>query len=97
MIVLLFGFCVAVGVVLAYIMKLRLSGRRLGSWMFWGCVGYNVFFVSYYLRVVQSSYFLFIGYRPDWLEGNAVVGWLCVLGMALHSYAVPVQRQGSRR
>lgn len=87
----LFGCCVVVGVVIAYTLRYRFSGANFRWVTFWLCVVFNIFFSTYYMRIMERSYLLFIGYMPDFRYENPAVGWWCIVGMWMHSFAFPVQ------
>lgn len=92
----LFGVCVVTGLVAAYVLRYRFSGRNFRWWIFWACLVFNLFFSTYYMRVVERSYLLFIGFKPDFLYENPAAVWWCLVGMVLHSFAMPVQWEPKR-
>ena len=85
------------GLIAAYVLRYRFSGRNFRWWSFWMCLVFNLFFSTYYMRIVERSYLLFIGYRPDFLYENPAAVWWCLVGMVLHSFALPMQWESNRR
>ncbi|MDF0730747.1 hypothetical protein P0Y43_08380 [Pseudomonas entomophila] len=84
---------VLLSVIFAYVLRLRCSGAHLGYGLLLLCFTYNIFFVTYYLRIIDRAYFLFFGHHPEFLSANPIVGWVCLIGAVLHCGAMPSKRE----
>ena len=83
---------VALAGVSAHVLRLKLSSGRVGVLAFCAGFTYNIFFITYYMRVLDRSYYLFIGYYPGFIEQHPIVGWFCLIGILTHCLALPVRR-----
>lgn len=92
----LFAGGVLSGLVVSYSLRGRFSGRRFSLWKFWFLLVFNLFFVTYYMRIMERSYYLFVGYYPEYIYENPAAAWLCLAGMWLHSFALPVPWEPKR-
>ena len=88
MVGLLWG-CIALTSVAAYTLRYQCSGPNLGYGLFCVCFLFNIFFVTYYMRVIETSYFLFIGHYPEFVRGDAEVNLACMVGVLLHCGGLP--------
>lgn len=84
-----FIICVVLGVLFAYFLRAKCSGPHLGFWLFCVCFIYNIFFITYYMRILEYSRFLFFGYHHDFIRDNIIVGWTAMVGVFLHCGAMP--------
>jgi hypothetical protein len=87
---------VSLGALSAYVLRYKCSGEHLGFCLFCVCFIYNIFFVTYYMRVIERSYFLFFGSFPDFLHDNPIVGWAALIGIVLHCGALPSKEKPKR-
>ena len=81
------GFSVA----LAYVLRAYFSGDNLKFRHFIGCLAFNVFFVTYYMRFIERDHLLFFGYYPTLCDDYPAIGWIAIVALLLHCFASPVQ------
>lgn len=87
----LFILCTVLSVCFAFILRAKCSGPHLGYGLFCLCLLYNIFFVVTYMRILEFQQFLFIGYQPEFLKKNIMVGWVALVGVFLHCGAMPTR------
>ena len=87
----LFVLCVVLGVCSAFTLRAKVSGPNLGYGLFCLCLIFNLFFITYYMRILEFHQFLFFGYQPEFLEDNIFVGWAALIGVFLHCGAMPTR------
>ncbi|PWB30606.1 hypothetical protein DCO48_19905 [Pseudomonas sp. SDI] len=80
----------------AFLLRARFSGDGLKFWQFFLCAAYNLFFITYYFRLVDRDYLLFIGCYPALLKEHPAIGWIALVALLLHSFASPVQWKPKR-
>ncbi|MBK5002849.1 hypothetical protein IAE37_005125 [Pseudomonas sp. S31] len=85
----LFVMCVVLGVISAYFLRAKCSGPHLGFGLFCVCFIYNIFFITYYMRILEFSRFLFFGYHPEFIKENVFVLWVAMIGIFFHCGAMP--------
>ncbi|WP_284381396.1 hypothetical protein [Pseudomonas putida] len=85
----LFVLCVVLSVLLAFILRAKCSGPRLGYGLFCLCLIYNLFFITGYMRVLEFDRILFFGYQAEFIKKNIMVGWAALVGVLLHCGAMP--------
>ncbi|CAH0647988.1 hypothetical protein PSEG_01492 [Pseudomonas sp. Nvir] len=92
-----FSIMIIGSVVIAFTLRHLCSGRHLGYSLLFICFAYNVFFITYYMRAIEQSYFLFVGYQPLLLTSNPALGWMTLFGIFLHCGAMPSKRVPGRK
>jgi len=97
MIALSFASMILASVLTAFTLRHLCSGRRLGYFLFGICFVYNIFFITYYMRAIEQSYFLFFGHNPDLLKSNPVLGWMALVGIFFHCSAMPSKREPRKK
>ncbi len=87
--IILFVMSVLISVRSAYFLRAKCSGPHLGFGLFCVCLVYNLFFITYYMRVLEYSKFLFIGYYPEFVKSSAAVNIAAMVGVFFHCGALP--------
>lgn len=87
----LFFVLAGLGVALAYVLRAYFSGDNLKFRHFIGCLAFNVFFVTYYMRFIERDHLLFFGYYPTLCDDYPAIGWIAIVALLLHCFASPVQ------
>ncbi|WP_313000935.1 hypothetical protein [Pseudomonas sp.] len=93
MIVWIFPILAVCGVFFAYLLKARLSGKKLNSIKLFFCLTFNGFFVVPYIDIIENNNFLFLGHRPEIIAEHPLIGWLALSCILLHSFSLPVKRK----
>ena len=76
----LFVVCVVIGVCSAFVLRAKCSGLRLGYGLFCICLIYNLFFITYYMRVLEFDRFFVFRVSAGICQGKhhcrvGGVGW----------------------
>lgn len=91
MIVWVFPALAAFGVCVAYVLKFRLSGQKLGLVGLFSCVFFNGFFAVSYINIIEENDFVFLGNRPDLILDYPFIGWIAFFCILLHTFALPIK------
>lgn len=87
--VLLFG--AILGVVLAYILKYRFSGRNYNKFIACFVVLFNGFCGFFYIELTQRDCVLFFKCFPGLIRSNLIVEIVATAAIFLHCFAIPTQ------
>ncbi|KAF2395275.1 hypothetical protein [Pseudomonas frederiksbergensis] len=91
MIAWLFSLLAVLGVTMAYLLKIRLSGDNLNHVKLCLGLAFNAIFIISYMDIIENNKYPFLGYRPDIILDNPFIGWVAFVSIFLHSFACPVK------
>lgn len=93
MITVLFAFCAAIGIAIAYTSKMYFSGHNFKRWIFCCSVFLNLFAAAFHMKLAEQSCVMFYGCFPQWHEQHPALVWIALASMLLHLFAFPVEWQ----
>lgn len=88
----LFPVLSALGVFLAFSLRILLSSRKLGYTKFFLGMIPNMLAMRAHYKIADLNVFPFLGYRPDIIDEHIFIGWLALACFFLHASAFPVKQ-----
>lgn len=85
---LVLGFSVF-GVIFAWFLKVRFSGRNYTKPRFLVIIFINVLFGIFYLELMKNDCVLFFRCFPELFKGNLLVECVAIVSLFLHCCAIP--------
>ncbi len=82
---------VVLGVVLAYVLKFRFSGKGYNKFIAGVVVLFNGFCGFFYIELTQNECVLFFECFPGLIKNNLIVEIVAVAAIFLHCLAIPTE------
>lgn len=79
------------GVLLAYILKFRFSGKNYNKFIAVFVVLFNGFCGFFYIELTQNDCVLFFKCFPNLIKNNSIVEIVAIAAIFLHCFAIPTE------
>lgn len=84
-------FSAILGLVLAYVLKFRFSGRNYNKYIAIFLVLLNAFCSFFYIELTQADCVLFFKCFPGLIESSLILEVVATAAIFLHCFAIPTQ------